>query len=217
MPDPDPTIRKAMRRSKRWLPRALVAAAFVLTAAGGFLLWGPVGLGNGPLSMASGGASGAADPGAGPYAILLPVHNSDHDQAVIDSVQLIGGTQYPAPHLLSLNLVGSHACGAAFSAQSSAASGYAVRDCGTREDSPLVGHAIGFTSVTSFGYAAAAQVSAPARGTCVVMTKIVVHYHVGIRHYTATDPNGLALCWHYASSSALQVAISAAMTAIRAN
>ncbi len=203
-------------RSKRTL-RILLVAAVVLAAAGGFLLWGPVGLGNGPLSMASGGASGAADPGAGPYAILLPVHNSGHDHAVIDSVQLIGGTPYPAPHLLSLDLVGSHACGAAFAAEISAGSGYAVRDCGTREDGPLVGRAIGFTTATSFGYAAAARVSAPARGTCVVMTKIVVRYHVGIRHYTATDPNGLALCWHHASSSAVQTAVSAALAAIRAD
>ena len=26
------------------------------------------------------------------------------------------------------------------------------------------------------------------------MTKIVVRYHVGIRHYTATDPNQLSVC-----------------------
>jgi hypothetical protein len=206
----------AGRRSKRAL-RIVAIAAAVLAAAGGFLLWGPIGVGNGPLSMATGGASGAADPGAGPYAILLPVHNSGHDQAVIDSVQLVGGTQYPAPHLLSLKLLGSGACGAAFSAQVSTAGGYAVRDCGTREDSPLVGGAIGFTSATSFGYAAAARVSAPAHGTCVVMTKIVVRYHVGIRHYTATDPNGLALCWHHAPSSAVQTAVGAALAAIRAD
>jgi hypothetical protein len=197
--------------------RILLVAAVLLAAAGGFLLWGPIGLGNGPLSMATGGASGAADPGAGPYAILLPVHNSGHDQAVIDSVQLVGGTQYPAPHLLSLNLLGSGACGAAFSAQLSAASGYAVRDCGTKDDGPLVGGAIGFTTAASFGYAAAARVSAPAPGTCVVMTKIVVRYHVGIRHYTATDPNGLALCWHHAPSSAVQTAVNAALAAIRAD
>ena len=138
-------------------------------------------------------------------------------QAVIDSVQLVGGTQYPAPHLLSLNLIGSGACGPAFSAQLSAASGYAVSKCGTREDSPLVGGAIGFTTAASFGYAAAARVSAPAHGTCVVMTKIVVRYHVGTRHYTATDPNGVALCWHHAPSSAVHTAVGAALAAIRAD
>jgi hypothetical protein len=215
MTEPGSAPSLAGGRSKRAL-RILLAAVVVLIAAGSFLLWGPIGLGNGPLSMASGGASGAADPAAGPYAILLPVHNSGHAQAVIDSVQVIGGTQYPAPHLMSLDLLGSRACGAAFSARISPASGYAVRDCGRREDGPLVGQAIGFTTATSFGYAAAARVSAPASGTCVVMTKIVVRYHVGIRHYTATDPNGLALCWHDASSSAVQTAVSAALAAIRA-
>jgi hypothetical protein len=121
--------------------------------------------------MASGGSEGTADPGAGPFAILLPVHNSGPGEAVIDSVRLIDGTQYPAPHLLSLDLLGTDACGRAFSVQRTAAGGYAVRDCGARDDSPLAGHEIGFTSATSFGYAAEARVSAPARGTCVVMTE----------------------------------------------
>lgn len=43
------------------------------------------------------------------------------------------------------------------------------------------------------------------------MTKIAVHYHVGLRHYTATDPFDLAVCGRGASSQ-----VDAAMNAAEA-
>lgn len=39
------------------------------------------------------------------------------------------------------------------------------------------------------------------------MTKIVVHYHVGIRHYSATDPYQLVVC---ANSDQVNAAMNAA-------
>jgi hypothetical protein len=51
--------------------------------------------------------------------------------------------------------------------------------------------AVGLLAV---GFPAAAEAAAPAPGTCWVVTRIVVHYHVGIRHYSASDPYQLAVC-----------------------
>ena len=56
---------------------------------------------------------------------------------------------------------------------------------------PLIGHAVGPDRV---GLPAAAVAAAPQPDTCWVITKIVVHYHVGIRYYSATDPYQLAVC-----------------------
>jgi hypothetical protein len=38
------------------------------------------------------------------------------------------------------------------------------------------------------------------------MTSIVVHYHVGIRRYSATDPYHLAVCIHEAQVNAAMAA-----------
>ena len=42
------------------------------------------------------------------------------------------------------------------------------------------------------------------------MTKVVVHYHVGIRHYSATGPYQLAVCSDSAQVSAAMNAASSA-------
>ena len=42
------------------------------------------------------------------------------------------------------------------------------------------------------------------------MTKIVVHYHVGIRHYSASDPYQLVVC---ADHTLVDAATAAAETA----
>ncbi len=40
------------------------------------------------------------------------------------------------------------------------------------------------------GPALVIEMAGPPATECVVVTAIVVHYHVGIRHYTATVPQG---------------------------
>jgi LDH2 family malate/lactate/ureidoglycolate dehydrogenase len=50
----------------------------------------------------------------------------------------------------------------------------------------------------------------PEPGTCWVMTEIVVHYHVGIRRYAATNPYELAVC---AKRALVDAAMTAAETA----
>jgi len=42
------------------------------------------------------------------------------------------------------------------------------------------------------------------------MTRIVVHYHVGIRHYAATDPYQLSVCTNPGQVDAAMAAAEAA-------
>ena len=50
---------------------------------------------------------------------------------------------------------------------------------------------------------AAAELTAPPRGTCWVMTKVVVHYHVGGKHFSGAYPFQLAACLGVSSPGVL--------------
>ena len=67
--------------------------------------------------------------------------------------------------------------------------------CGGHYHGALIGRGIGFTFILRVPppFPAAAEVTGPPPGGCWVMTEVVVHYHVGIRHYAATDPYELAV------------------------
>jgi hypothetical protein len=121
----------SLRAWYRHRRRVIIFAAAGLLAMGAFLLWGPIGLGNGPLSVGLGYGEGAV-------------------------------------------------------------------------------HAVSPTHPVSPGFPAAAELAAPRPGTCWVMTKVVVHYHVGIRHYSATEPASIALC---ADSAQVNAATKAAESA----
>jgi hypothetical protein len=200
----DASVRAWYRRKRR----VMILAAAGLLATGAFLLWGPVGLGNGPLSTAVGYGSGAVYAG-GPVGFVIPIYNSGDSPAVVDGLDLISGTSYPGPHVLGLEVLTSGACLGTWSARQ-AAGGFALVGCGGTDAGPLVGHAVGPTHPVSPGFPAAAEIAAPRPGTCWVVTKVVVHYHVGIRHYSATGPSGLAVC---AGSAQLNAATKAAESA----
>jgi hypothetical protein len=189
--------------------RAIILVAVGLLAIGAFLLWGPVGLGNGPLSAASYATQGGVLSGRGPVGFVIPIHNSGDSSAVVDGLDIIGGTRYPGPHVLGLEVLTSGTCGAVWPARQ-AAGGFVLVGCGGTDAGPLVGHAFGPTQPISFGFPAAAEAAAPPPGTCWVITKIVVHYHVGIRHYSATDRYQLAVC---ADSAQINAATNAASSA----
>ena len=195
----------------RWQRRRPVVITVVgaMLAVGAFLLWGPIGLGNGPLNAGASGVTGGTDPGGGPLGFIIPIRNSGHAPTVIDGVELIGGTRYADPHLLALGVLTSGICGGAWPARQGAR-GFVLSGCGGTNRGRLIGHAIGPTHHPRYlEFPAAAEVAAPDPGTCWVMTKIVVHYHVGIRHYSASDPYQLAVC----SDAAL---VDSAMTAAEA-
>lgn len=193
------------RRTRRgWRLAELVAAALLLIGA--FLLWGPIGLGNGPLAVDMATTEGGVDQNAAPVAFILPMYNSGGGVAVVDAVDLIGGTRFPGPHLLSLAVVSTAACGGAWPARADGG-GFAM-DCGGGYHGSLIGRDVPNVQGISPGFPAAAEVAAPRPGSCWVLTGVVVHYHVGTRHYAASDPFELAVC---ASNAIRQV--KAAMTA----
>lgn len=137
--------------------------------------------------------NGSADPGLRPIGTIIPVNNSGGAPAVIDAVQLVGNTRYPGPRLIALELLTSGKCGGAWPARS-AGHGFVLAGCGGTDDGPVIGHTFGPTPAVGFGYPAAAELAPPKAGSCWVLTAVVVHYHVGIRHYVATDPDGLVVC-----------------------
>jgi len=172
----------------------LLIAAAALVVVGGLLLWGPVGLGNGPLNVQIGAAQTSTAWGNSPVGFALPLRNSGGGLAVVDGVELVGGTRFPGPRLLGLGVLTSSNCGGAWPAHAFGR-GFVFVHCGGRYAGPLIGHAFGPDPARIFfGWPAAAEVAAPRPRGCWVMTKVVVHYHVGIRYYTATDSYPLAVC-----------------------
>jgi hypothetical protein len=91
--------------------RLIVIAAIAMLVVGAFLLWGPIGLGNGPLSAAMYASVGGPTSGRVPVGFMIGMHNSGHAPAVIDKIELVGGTRYPAPRLLALAVMTSGHCG----------------------------------------------------------------------------------------------------------
>jgi hypothetical protein len=64
--------------------------------------------------------------------------------------------------------------------------------CDGRPLGRLYGRAVGTPDSTNVS--AAFELRPPRPGACWLVTRIVTHYHVGIRHYVASDPFVLAAC-----------------------
>jgi hypothetical protein len=174
----------------------IIPAVVALLAVGAFLLWGPVGLGNGPLSARVRGAAAWTDSAGSPALVPLPIYYSGHRDAVIDGVVLIGGTQFLVPHVLALEVLATSAtcAGAGPRPARRTSRGFAEAGCPGTALGPLIGRSFGSGHVLSVDRTAAAEIPAPPPGTCWVTTKIVVHYHVGIRHFSASGPFEEAVC-----------------------
>jgi hypothetical protein len=164
-------------------------------AVGAFLYWGPIGLGNGPLSVTWRGAEATADPGPGSVGTVLPISVAGPSTAVVDGVDFVGGTRYPSPSVLASGMLTiSSDCGVAVVPARPAGTGrgFTLAGCGSYSG-PLIGHAFrparGSTGVT-----AAAELAAPQPGTCWAVTKVVVHYHVGSKHFSGIYQFQLAAC-----------------------
>ncbi len=149
-----------------------------------------------------------ADVARQPAGFVIPMQNSGSAPAVIDEVAIIRETKYDAPHVLALRVLTRANCVAAWPARQTDR-GFELSGCGGPDSGPLIGQAVPPTKPASFGFPAAAEVAAPRPGACWVMTKIVVHYHVGIRHYSASDRYQLAVC---ADHTLVDAAMAAAET-----
>jgi hypothetical protein len=187
--------------------RVIIAVAAAFLATGVFLLWGPIGLGNGPLSAGVGYGASEAHAGS-PVGLFIAIYNSG-SSAVVDGLDLISGTSYPGPRVLGLEALSSGAC-IGFWPVHQAARGFVLVGCGGTDAGPLVGHAVGPTHQVSPGFPSAVELAAPSPGSCWIITKVVVHYHTGIRHYTDTEPTQLVVC---ADSVLLSAALKAAGSA----
>jgi hypothetical protein len=137
---------------------------------------------------------------------VIPIRNYGDAAAVIDGVELINGTEYASPRVLALRVGASAQCAGAWPTHQTARGWSMPGICGADMGS-LIGHAF---SPNRRGFTASAAVTAPHPRTCWVITKVVVHYHVGIRYYSATDPYELAVCSNADLVSSAMDAIAAA-------
>lgn len=174
--------------------RAIIPALVAVLAVAAFLIWGPVGLGNGPLKVGWPGGESWGDTADAPVALSLPIFYSGHDPAVIDSVDILGGSSYPSPRVIALEVLAVDPTCSGLSPARPAPGGFAEAGCHSSVQSRLVGTSVGAHHALSPSLTATAELAAPRRGACWVITKIAVHYHVGIRYYTATGPAGYAVC-----------------------
>jgi hypothetical protein len=199
------------RRLSRRAWRIVGLVIVVLLLAGAFLQWGPIGLGNGPLAVQMEAVEGGGSQGPA-TAFILPMYNSGHAVAVVEAVTLIGGTSFPGPRLLAVETVATAMCGGAWPARTQR-HGFVMIGCGGNDRRPLIGQGVPYTGGNSPGYPAAAEVASPGRDSCWVLTTVVVHYHVGIRHYAAADPYDLAVCAPGVAASQVNAAQAAALNA----
>jgi len=89
--DPQETSVRARSERRR---RAIALVAAGLVVIGAFLLWGPIGLGKGPLTAAVYTSHGWHDSGRVAVGFVIPFRNSGEAPAVIDGLDFIGGTRY---------------------------------------------------------------------------------------------------------------------------
>jgi hypothetical protein len=166
----------------RWMRhrRVLITIVVAVLAVGASLEWGPMGLGNGPLRMGMTGDGFGSISTRLPVAIVTPLDNLGGSALIIDSVQLVGNGSYPAPHVVAMEKMSNPDCGDLSPVRATAA-GFILSDgCSGRPLGPLEGRTVG--TANSTGLFAAFELRPPPRNGCWLMTRIITHYHVGIRH-----------------------------------
>jgi hypothetical protein len=184
-----PSWRDACRRNMHIM--LAVVAGLAGTAA--LLLWGPIGIGNGPLTGGAGGAEFGGVGGMAPLALFVPLGNSGPDAAVIDSIGMTGHDAYPAPHLVAAEAMDSaeYTDCPDLAAVRFRPGGFAVGEgCTGQPAGLLAGRPVG----SGADPMAVLAVRAPAPGSCWLLTDVIVHYHVGDRYYTGTYPDVVADC-----------------------
>jgi hypothetical protein len=181
-----PGLRSRRGRLGRWLAGALIASL----AVAAFAAWGPIGLGSGPLTVFAPGGGQILGPQSRAWGMMVPVL-AGGSGAVIDRVTVAGGDGYRGPRVLAILEVADRPgqCGGTFpwngpeSILSTCATGGLHRLIGVR----LPGNNPGVVMVIKIG--------PPVGGSsCWTETAVVVHYHVGIRHYTVTSAGDFAAC-----------------------
>jgi hypothetical protein len=193
----DMTVRPTVRIPDMTLParwqrrrRVVIPVIAALLAVGAFLFWGPIGLGNGPLGVPAGfGDFGQVQASTQPTAYVATLVNAGGSTAVIDNVTVTSAQGYSPVRVLSVRVARHSMYGCV---DNGPASNLAA--CARPPFAPAAGFAVGphVNSVVGSrnGPALVIEMARPSATQCVVLTAIVVRYHVGIRHYTATVPQG---------------------------
>ena len=176
-------------------PGWFAASATALAAVGALLAWGPIGLGNGPLWLptASGGTYGWSQQRTGSAAYVLPLGNHGQSAAVIDSIGLTYRQGFTPPVVLKA-LIG-HMTGYGCTALGAVSGSQPVMaGCVQPDLRVATGATIPAGTYLLSGRsrkhqpALVLELGGPGPRQCWDITSIVVHYHVGIRHYSGTFP-----------------------------
>ncbi len=167
--------------------KEIVTTVAVLLLIGAVLLWGPVGLGNGPLGLPFvDGRIGFSTTQPTDYVATLA--NAGGSTAMIDRVTVASADGYAPVRIVSVR-VASHSQFGCVYTRPSGLSGCARPPFMAAAGFAVVPHA-NTTPGNRGGPALVVEIAGPPAGRCVVLTAIVLRYHVGIRHYTATVPQG---------------------------
>ena len=176
--------------------RVIIPVVIAVLAVGAFLQWGPIGFGNGPLVVGDRGVITMSQPHPVAFAGLTLISYSGSWPVTIDAITLVNRTSNPTPRLIATELISADMTQCTFGQAGTAAQGFGVAGCGSsRYVSPLIGRQLARQSANGvMSYAAGLEMSPPKSGGCWVLTDIVVHYHIGIRYYSADERLGTVVC-----------------------
>jgi hypothetical protein len=176
------------RRARFW-----TVGILAVLLVGAFLAWGPIGLGSGPLTVnfPSGGqqlnstGNGQADRSWGWF---IP-SQGESSGAVVDSVSIPRTRRYPGPRVLSLWFVNSRGGGCGGMWPWSGRNG--LRSCAQGTLRHLIGQSLPAHKQRGVLFLVVRIAPPSSPSGCWVAASIIVHYHVGIRHYTVTSNPGV--------------------------
>jgi len=191
--------------------RLIIPVFAVFAAAGAFAIWGPIGIGSGPIGNThyTGSMTGSVSR-TQPSMFEEPIY-AGNSGAVIDSIALVSDGSYPPPHVLSIRGDGDQVCGGDAWPLTGRQNFYAVCTAGSLV--PLIGRPVpenshlpkpGLAGSDYPGIGAAIETAPPRSAGCWTVTAVIIHYHVGIRHYTATHVIDLTECWSKSQLAALR-------------
>jgi len=190
--------------------RIIVSVIGTLLAFGVFLAWGPIGVGPGPIGNGteSDSTSGPV-PRIQPAMFVTPIY-AGKSGAVVDGIKVLSDGSYPAPRVISIRGDGDQVCGGVWPL-TGVQSFYNSCDAGGRV--PLIGRTVPVSSTVDVptlgridypGIGVAIETAPPGKAGCWLVTSVVIHYHVGIRHYTATHGMNLTECSSPSQLNAVQ-------------
>ena len=183
--------RKLSRRARAAFIGGAAAAAAVIVAGAGFLAFGPVGMGPGPLSVGFVSSSGIVPPDDSTM-IVIPVGAAASATAVIDAVGIRGGGGYHAPREIRVVGVPGRSCRGIWFPVHDATQGFAAA-CAPGGTVPLLHRAVPrhpAAATIDIGI----EVGPPGKAGCWGVSRVSVHYHVGHRHYVNAASESLSGC-----------------------